>query len=67
MSVSPVDPLSGVVHLAVWRVAMDREEHVAAALAWPAEVVEALGLAPERLQELPAPAALAAELELMIA
>ena len=66
LSLQPFDPLSGVVHLAVWRVAVDRQEDPASP-GWPAEVVEALGLSAGKLLQMPTPAALAADLELMIA
>jgi hypothetical protein len=58
--------LSGIVHLAVWRVAVDRQEDPEGS-GWPAEVVDALGLPRAKLQQMPPPAELAADLELMIA
>lgn len=69
MNVQPFDPLSGIVHLAVWRVAVDRQEDPEGpeGPGWPAEVVDALGLPRAKLQQMPTPAELAADLELMIA
>ena len=66
MSAPSFDVLSGIVHLAVWRVAMDREGGAVPPEAWPADVVQALGLSIDGLQDMPSPAELAADLELMI-
>ena len=66
MAMQPFYALSGIVHLAVWRVAVDRQEDPERP-GWPAEVVDALGLPREKLQQMPTPAELAADLELMIA
>lgn len=66
MGVQPFDPLSGIVHLAVWRAAVDRDGPAALA-ALPQEVAEALGMSRATLLEMPTPAALAADLEVMIA
>jgi hypothetical protein len=58
-----------VLHLAVWRVALEREglrigdaQHV-----WPAESAEAIGITEDVVQEMPAPRELASDLESMIA
>jgi HD-like signal output (HDOD) protein len=69
MGVQPFDPLSGIVHLAVWRVALDRQsaEAIEGLEGWPAEVAQAGGVTCEMLREMPTPAELAAELEVMIA
>jgi len=69
MRVEPVDPLSAILHLAVWRVALDREGPATAEAldAWPSDVGEAVGLSRQTLGEMPAPAELAAELEVMLA
>lgn len=69
MSAQPFDALSGIVHLAVWRAALDREDPAAldALEAWPSEVAQALGLSRESFQQMPTPGELAADLELMIA
>lgn len=64
-----LDPLANVLHLAVWRVALEREglrigdaQHV-----WPAESAEAIGISEDVVQEMPAPRELASDLESMIA
>ena len=60
------DPLAGLLHLGVWRMALDRDGAVASGAARPAEVLKALGLPPDSLEDMPAPGELAADLELMI-
>ncbi|WP_077003061.1 HDOD domain-containing protein [Variovorax sp. KK3] len=60
------DPLAGLLHLGVWRMALDRESAAASGLARPAEVLKALDLPPDSLEDMPAPEELAADLELMI-
>ncbi|MBT2320994.1 HDOD domain-containing protein [Variovorax paradoxus] len=69
MGVQTFEPLPGIVHLAVWRVALDREDPAAreALEGWPSEVAQAVGVSRDELQEMPTPAELAAELEVMIA
>ncbi len=69
LATQPFDPLAGIVHLAVWRVALDRQgtQAIQALEGWPAEVAQATGVSRELLEEMPAPAELAAELEVMIA
>lgn len=69
MEAEPLDPLANVLHLAVWRVALEREglrigdaQHV-----WPAESAEAIGITEDVVQEMPAPRELASDLESMIA
>jgi HD-like signal output (HDOD) protein len=69
MGVQPFDPLAGIVHLAVWRVALEREgpSAIEALESWPSDVAQAAGASREMLQEMPTPAELAADLEVMIA
>ena len=69
MEVQPFDPLAGIVHLAVWRVALDREGPAAveALEGWPEEVAQASEATREMFQDMPTPAELAADLEVMIA
>ena len=69
MEAEQVDPLASVLHLAVWRVALEREglrigdaQHV-----WPAQPADAIGLSEDVMQEMPAPRELASDLESMIA
>jgi HD-like signal output (HDOD) protein len=64
-----VDPLANVLHLAVWRVALEREglrigdsQHV-----WPAQSADAIGISEDVMQDMPAPRELASDLESMIA
>ncbi|OUL98230.1 HDOD domain-containing protein [Variovorax sp. JS1663] len=61
-----LDPLAGLLHLGVWRMALDRDGAAASGAAWPVEVLKALGLPPDSLEDMPAPEELAADLELMI-
>ncbi|MDH6590528.1 HD-like signal output (HDOD) protein [Variovorax sp. TBS-050B] len=63
------DALANVLHLAVWRVALEREglpigdtRHV-----WPAASADAIGLSEEVVHDMPAPRELASDLESMIA
>lgn len=69
MASDPQDPLANVLHLAVWRVALEREGLVIgdAQHVWPAQSAEAIGLSEEVVQEMPAPRELAFDLESMIA
>jgi HD-like signal output (HDOD) protein len=64
-----VDPLANVLHLAVWRVALEGEglrigdaQHV-----WPAQPADAIGITEDVVQDMPAPRELASDLESMIA
>jgi HD-like signal output (HDOD) protein len=66
LAMQAFDPLAGLLHLGVWRMAVDREGAAASGAAWPAEVLKVLGLPPDSLEEMPAPEELAADLELMI-
>jgi HD-like signal output (HDOD) protein len=66
LAAQPFDPLAGLLHLGVWRMALDRDSAAASGAAWPAEVLKALGLPSDSLEEMPAPEELAADLELMI-
>jgi HD-like signal output (HDOD) protein len=69
LQAAQADPLANVLHLAVWRVALERAGlHIAdAAHAWPARSADAIGLSEETVQEMPAPRELASDLESMIA
>jgi HD-like signal output (HDOD) protein len=62
------DPLANVLHLAVWRVALEQEGLVIgdARHVWPALSADAIGLSEAVVQDMPAPRELAADLELMI-
>jgi HD-like signal output (HDOD) protein len=66
LDMASFDPLAGLLHLGVWRMALDRESAAASGAARPAEVLQALNLPPDSLEEMPAPEELAADLELMI-
>ncbi|MGJ7609896.1 MULTISPECIES: HDOD domain-containing protein [unclassified Variovorax] len=64
-----VDALGGVLHLAVWRVSLERQgvdlSHVGGL--WPSQSAMAIGITEEMVQKMPAPRVLAADLESMIA
>ena len=69
MEAEQVDPLANVLHLAVWRVALEREglrigdsQHM-----WPAQSADAIGISEDVMQDMPAPRELASDLESMIA
>jgi HD-like signal output (HDOD) protein len=69
MEAEHLDPLANVLHLAVWRVALEGEglrsgdaQHV-----WPALSADAIGISEDVVQEMPAPRELASDLESMIA
>lgn len=66
---APVDPLGGVLHLAVWRVALERQgvdmSHISGF--WPSQSALAVGITEDMVHEMPAPRVLAADLESMIA
>lgn len=65
-----VDALGGVLHLAVWRAALERqgvELPGDAGAFWLSESAMAIGITEEIVQEMPAPRVLAADLESMIA
>jgi HD-like signal output (HDOD) protein len=63
------DKLGGVLHLAVWRVALERQgvdlSHLAGL--WPSQSAIAVGITEAIVHEMPAPRVLAAQLESMIA
>ena len=63
------DALGGVLHLAVWRVALERQGVDLGNLGsvWPSQPAIAAGITEDIVQEMPAPRELAAELESMIA
>lgn len=69
MACEQQDPLANVLHLAVWRVALEREGLVIgdARHVWPALSADAIGLSEAVVQEMPAPRELAFDLESMIA
>jgi HD-like signal output (HDOD) protein len=69
MEVEVFDPLAGVIHLAAWRVALDRMGPATYDdfEAWPREVGAALGVAQATIRQMPSPAELATDLEVMIA
>ncbi|MGJ7555573.1 hypothetical protein ACSFBI_16380 [Variovorax sp. RB3P1] len=58
-----------MLHLAVWRVALERQGvdlgHVGGL--WPSQSAMAIGITEEMVQKMPAPRVLAADLESMIA
>ncbi|MGK6308396.1 HDOD domain-containing protein [Variovorax sp. DT-64] len=68
LRVEPFDALAGIVHVAVWRVALERDGPALSSdfEAWPSEVGRALGLSRESVEGMPTPSELAADLELMI-
>jgi HD-like signal output (HDOD) protein len=63
------DALGGVLHLAVWRVALERQGVDLSNIGgfWPSQSALAVGITEDMVQEMPAPRELAADLELMIA
>ncbi|KAI1692676.1 HDOD domain-containing protein [Ditylenchus destructor] len=63
------DALGDVLHLAVWRVALERQGVDLGKLegGWPSQSALAAGITEDVVQEMPAPRELAAELESMIA
>lgn len=64
-----VDALGGVLHVAVWRVTMERQGVDLSRLDafWPSQPAMAIGITEEIVQKMPAPRVLAADLESMIA
>ncbi|RQO52897.1 signal transduction protein [Variovorax sp. KBW07] len=64
-----VDPLGSVLHLAVWRVALERQGVDLSSIGgfWPSQSAMAIGITEDIVQEMPAPRELAADLESMIA
>jgi hypothetical protein len=64
-----VDALGGVLHLAVWRVALERQGMDLSNIAgfWPSQSAMAVGITEDIVQQMPAPRVLAADLESMIA
>ncbi|MGJ7527631.1 HDOD domain-containing protein [Variovorax sp. GB1P17] len=63
------DALGGVLHLAVWRVALERQGVDLSNVGgfWPSQSAMAVGITEDIVQEMPAPRVLAADLESMIA
>ncbi|MGJ7504790.1 HDOD domain-containing protein [Variovorax sp. ZT5P49] len=63
------DALGGVLHLAVWRVALERQGVDLSNFSgfWPSQSALAVGITEDMVQEMPAPRVLAADLESMIA
>jgi HD-like signal output (HDOD) protein len=63
------DALGGVLHLAVWRVALERQGVDLSNIGgfWPSQSALAVGITEDMVQEMPAPRELAADLESMIA
>jgi HD-like signal output (HDOD) protein len=63
------DALGGVLHLAVWRVALERNGVDLSNIGgfWPSESAMAVGITEDIVQQMPAPRVLAADLEAMIA
>lgn len=64
-----VNALGGILHLAVWRVALECQGANLSDVGgfWPSQSAMAAGLAEHVVQDMPAPRVLAADLELMIA
>ena len=63
------DALGGILHLAVWRVALERQDVDLSNIGgfWPSQSALAVGITEDMVQEMPAPRELAADLESMIA
>lgn len=63
------DALGGILHLAVWRVALERQGVDLSSVGgfWPSQSAMAVGITEDIVQDMPAPRELAAELESMIA
>jgi HD-like signal output (HDOD) protein len=63
------DVLGGILHLAVWRVALERQGVDLGNIGgfWPSQSAMAVGITEDIVQEMPAPRELAADLESMIA
>lgn len=64
-----VDALGGVLHLAVWRVALERQGVDLSKIGgfWPSQSAMAIGITEDMVQKMPPPRVLAADLEPMIA